>query len=130
MSLVSTPMSVGELLDKITILEIKSEKIKDKKKLKNVNHELKLLTKTWQKTGLSSGKTDELKQALKTVNLKLWQIEDDIRIYEKNNNFGDEFVQLARSVYYQNDDRAAIKKQINEVTGSELTEEKSYQPYQ
>lgn len=130
MSLVSTPMSVGELLDKITILEIKADKIKDQEKLKNINHELQLLTDTWQATGLISSKTDELKAALKTVNLKLWKIEDDIRIFEKNKNFGDEFVQLARSVYYQNDDRAAIKKQINEATGSELTEEKSYESYQ
>ena len=130
MSLVSTPMSVGELLDKITILEIKAVKIKDQDKLKNINHELQLLTDTWQATGLISGKTDELKAALKTVNLKLWKIEDDIRIFEKNKNFGDDFVQLARSVYYQNDDRAAIKKQINEATGSELTEEKSYESYQ
>ncbi len=130
MSLVSTPMSVGELLDKVTILEIKADKIKDEEKLKNINHELQLLNKTWQATGLISGKTDELKQALKTVNLRLWKIEDDIRIFEKDKNFGDEFVQLARSVYYQNDDRAAIKKQINLVTGSELIEEKSYESYQ
>ena len=129
MSLVSTPMSVGELLDKITILEIKSIKITDDAKLKNINYELDLLTKTWLETGLSSGKTDELKQALKQVNLKLWKIEDDIRIYEKNKSFGDEFVQLARSVYYQNDDRAAIKKQINALTGSDLVEEKSYESY-
>ena len=130
MSLVSTPMSVGELLDKITILEIKSEKITDEAKLKNINYELELLTKTWLETGLRSGKTDELKQALKDVNLKLWQIEDDIRIYEKNRSFGDEFVQLARSVYYQNDDRAAIKKEINLLTGSDLVEEKSYESYE
>jgi len=130
MSLVSTPMSVGELLDKITILEIKAEKIKDQDKLKNINHELQLLTQTWKETGLINVETEELKQSLKTVNLKLWKIEDDIRIYEKNKNFGDEFVQLARSVYYENDDRAAIKKQINLSTGSELTEEKSYESYQ
>ena len=129
MSLVSTAMSVGELIDKITILEIKADKIKDPSKLKNINHELQLLTATWQDTGLVSEITNELKQALKAVNLKLWKIEDDIRIFEKNKNFGDEFVQLARSVYYQNDDRAAIKKQINEATGSELTEEKSYESY-
>lgn len=129
MSLVSTPMSVGELLDKITILEIKSEKIKDQDKLKNINHELTLLTQTWQKTALSTAETEQLKDDLKTVNLKLWQIEDDIRIFEKNKNFDDGFVQLARSVYYQNDDRAALKKQINEATGSELTEEKSYESY-
>jgi len=129
MSTVSTPMSVGELLDKITILEIKAQKIKDQDKLKNINHELQLLTKTWQQTDLICAKTDELKQALKTVNLRLWKIEDDIRIFEKNKNFTDEFVQLARSVYYENDERASIKKQINEVTGSELTEEKSYKSY-
>ncbi|MCX7553491.1 DUF6165 family protein [Marinicella sp. S1101] len=129
MSLVSTPMSVGELLDKITILEIKSVKISDIDKLKNINYELQLLNETWLKTGLKSGKTDELKQQLKDVNLKLWKIEDDIRIYEKNNNFGDEFVALARSVYYQNDDRAAIKKAINLATGSDLVEEKSYESY-
>lgn len=130
MSLVSTPMSVGELLDKITILEIKAVKITDSNKLKNINYELQLLTKTWQDTGLSSGKTDELKDALKKVNLRLWKIEDDIRIYEKNKSFDDEFVQLARSVYYQNDDRAAIKKEINLVTGSDLVEEKSYESYE
>ncbi len=130
MSLVSTPMSVGELLDKITILEIKAIKITDANKLKNINYELELLTKTWAETGLSSGKTDELKEALKQVNLKLWRIEDDIRIYEKNKSFGDEFIQLARSVYYQNDDRAAIKKEINLITGSDLVEEKSYESYE
>lgn len=130
MSLVSTPMSVGELLDKITILEIKSVKISDEKKLKNVNYELALLNKTWVETGLSSGRTDELKKQLKQVNLKLWQIEDDIRIFEKNRDFGDDFIQLARSVYYQNDDRANIKKQINLTTGSDLVEEKSYESYQ
>lgn len=130
MSLVSTPMSVGELLDKITILEIKSIKISDTDKLKNINYELQLLNETWLETGLKSGKTDELKQQLKDVNLKLWKIEDDIRIYEKNKNFGNEFVELARSVYYQNDDRAAIKKAINLATGSDLVEEKSYESYE
>ncbi len=130
MSLVSTPMSVGELLDKITILEIKADKIKDQEKLKNVNHELQLLRNTWQQTGLISGKTEELKNALKAVNLRLWKIEDDIRIFEKNKKFDEDFVQLARSVYFENDERAALKKQINLATGSELTEEKSYESYQ
>lgn len=130
MSLVSTPMSVGELLDKITILEIKSVKISDSEKLKNINYELDLLNQTWLETGLETAETGALKQKLKAVNLRLWQIEDDIRIYEKNKNFGDEFVQLARSVYYQNDDRAAIKKQINLATGSDLVEEKSYESYE
>lgn len=130
MSLVSTPMSVGELLDKITILEIKSVKISDSDKLKNINYELDLLNQTWVETGLKSGRTDELKQQLKEVNLRLWKIEDDIRIFEKNRDFGDDFVQLARSVYYQNDDRADIKKQINLATGSDLVEEKSYESYE
>lgn len=130
MSLVSTPMSVGELLDKITILEIKSEKIKDQEKLKNINYELQLLTNTWMKTGLSNEKTEALKNDLKTVNLRLWKIEDDIRIKEKNRQFDDEFIKLARSVYYENDDRASVKKAINLLTGSDLVEEKSYESYE
>ena len=130
MSLVSTPMSVGELLDKITILEIKSEKINDVEKLKNINHELKLLTDTWIETGLSNEQTEALKNDLKTVNLRLWAIEDDIRIKEKNRQFDDEFIKLARSVYYENDDRANVKKAINLLTGSELVEEKSYESYE
>ena len=130
MSLVSTPMSVGELLDKLTILEIKAEKIKDLGKLKNINYELKLLQQTWLETGLSHDKTEALKDDLKIVNLKLWKIEDDIRIKEKNRQFDEEFIQLARSVYYQNDDRAQVKKAINILTGSDLVEEKSYQSYE
>ncbi|TDR18478.1 DUF6165 family protein [Marinicella litoralis] len=130
MSLVSTPMSVGELLDKITILEIKAEKIKDVDKLKNVEYELQLLTETWANTGLISEQTEALKNDLKTVNLKLWKIEDDIRVKEKNRSFDDEFIQLARSVYYQNDDRADVKKAINLLTGSDLVEEKSYESYE
>jgi len=129
MSLVSTPMSVGELLDKVTILEIKSEKIKDADKLKNIEYELQLLLETWEKTGLSNEQTEALKNDLKTVNLKLWKIEDDIRIKEKDRAFDDEFIQLARSVYYQNDDRANVKKAINQLTGSALVEEKSYESY-
>jgi hypothetical protein len=130
MSLVSTPMSVGELLDKITILEIKSEKIKDEGKLKNINHELQLLKNTWIKTGLSNEKTEALKTDLKNVNLRLWAIEDDIRIKEKKREFDEEFIKLARSVYYENDDRANVKKAINLLTGSELVEEKSYESYE
>ncbi len=130
MSLVSTPMSVGELLDKITILEIKSEKIKDPEKLKNINHELRLLIDTWIKTGLSNEQTESLKNDLKNVNLRLWSIEDDIRIKEKNREFDEVFIKLARSVYYENDDRAKVKKAINLLTGSELVEEKSYESYE
>lgn len=130
MSLVSTPMSVGELLDKITILEIKSEKIKDTDKLKNVNYELQLLNQTWQQTGLKNADTDRLQGDLKAVNLRLWAIEDDIRIKEKNREFDEQFIELARSVYYQNDDRAKVKKDINLLTGSDLVEEKSYESYE
>jgi len=130
MSLVSTPMSVGELLDKITILEIKSEKIKDADKLKNINYELQLLNQTWEQTGLKNADTDRLQGDLKAVNLRLWAIEDDIRIKEKNREFDDQFIELARSVYYQNDDRAKVKKDINILTGSDLVEEKSYESYE
>ena len=130
MSLVSTPMSVGELLDKITILEIKSEKIKDADKLKNINYELQLLNQTWEQTGLKNADTDRVQGDLKAVNLRLWAIEDDIRIKEKNREFDEQFIELARSVYYQNDDRAKVKKDINILTGSDLVEEKSYESYE
>ena len=130
MSLVSTPMSVGELLDKITILEIKSEKIKDADKLKNINYELQLLNQTWKETGLKNPDTDRLQADLKAVKLRLWAIEDDIRIKEKNREFDEQFIELARSVYYQNDDRAKVKKDINLLTGSDLVEEKSYESYE
>lgn len=130
MSLVSTPMSVGELLDKITILEIKSREIKDEGKLQNIRHELALLQQTWIATGLRNDQTDDLQKSLEDINMKLWRIEDDIRICEKEKNFDEPFVQLARSVYFTNDERAAIKKQINELTGSDLVEEKSYESYE
>ncbi|MCW8870603.1 MAG: DUF6165 family protein [Proteobacteria bacterium] len=129
MSLISTPISVGELLDKVTILEIKQNKIKDAEKLKNVQHELSLLESICEQENLLSDDLNKHKEALKNVNLKLWSIEDDIRIKEKKREFDDEFIQLARSVYFENDDRAAIKKQINLMTGSALIEEKSYQDY-
>ncbi len=129
MSLVSTPISVGELLDKVTILEIKQEKINDPEKLKNVQHELSLLKSICEQENILSDEVEKQKQALKKVNLRLWAIEDDIRIKEKNREFDDAFIQLARSVYFENDDRAAIKKQINLMTGSQLIEEKSYQDY-
>ena len=129
MSLINTPISVGELLDKITILEIKSEKIKDAEKLKNINHELSLLTEIWSQGGFDGEEMADLRGQLKTVNQTLWVIEDDIRIKEKNKVFDDSFVQLARSVYFENDTRAQVKKDINLLTGSELVEEKSYEDY-
>lgn len=129
MSLINTPISVGELLDKITILEIKSEKIKDEDKLKNINHELSLLTEIWSKGGFEGDEMNALRADLKAVNLSLWGIEDDIRIKEKDKAFDDAFIALARSVYFENDKRAKVKKDINLLTGSELVEEKSYQDY-
>lgn len=129
MSLVTTPISVGELLDKITILEIKSEKIQDADKLTNVKHELKLLNKIWQQEDFSGERINSLRKQLKTVNLSLWKIEDDIRIMEKNQCFNQDFIALARSVYFENDKRAKVKKEINLLTGSQLVEEKSYQDY-
>ena len=129
MSEITTPISVGELLDKITILEIKSEKIKDAEKLKNVDHELNLLNAVWQQSGLETEQVKKLKADLKTVNVRLWGIEDDIRMQEKQQAFEEEFIRLARSVYFENDTRAAIKKEINLLTGSDLVEEKSYEDY-
>ena len=129
MSLINTPISGVELLDKITILEIKSEKIKDAEKLKNINHELSLLTEIWSQGGFDGEEMADLRGQLKTVNQTLWVIEDDIRIKEKNKVFDDSFVQLARSVYFENDTRAQVKKDINLLTGSELVEEKSYEDY-
>ncbi|HHE37704.1 MAG TPA: hypothetical protein ENL20_03930 [Candidatus Cloacimonetes bacterium] len=120
-------ISTGELVDKVTILEIKTEKFVDPQKLANVVKEYELLKKDMNSLGITVD-SDEFKR-LKEVNIKLWHIEDDIRIEEANNNFDDKFVQLARSVYFENDVRAAIKKEINLKFGSELIEEKEYVEY-
>ena len=129
MSQVLVPTSVGELLDKITILQIKSERIPDESKLANVRKELEALTATWESLGLGSDEVASVVADLKKVNEKLWVIEDDIRDQEREGDFGDTFIELARSVYFTNDERAALKRRINELTGSELVEEKSYQDY-
>lgn len=129
MSLISVPVSYGELLDKITILEIKSERISDPDKLANVRRELELLEQTWAEHPASSEDVSSERHRLKQINESLWEIEDQIRIKESNKAFDTEFVALARSVYVTNDDRAAVKKQINLRLGSELVEEKSYQQY-
>lgn len=126
---ISVPISPGELLDKITILEIKSEQIKDKEKLQNVTAELELLNETWNKTSTDNGELQLLKQELKVNNQNLWDIEDKIRIKESNKEFDQEFIELARSVYIQNDKRAATKRKINEQLGSKIIEEKSYADY-
>ncbi|MDX1624897.1 MAG: DUF6165 family protein [Wenzhouxiangellaceae bacterium] len=123
------PVSPGEVLDKISILEIKRERIDDAAKRANVERELDLLNATWRDAGLDDGGLDTLRVALREVNERLWDIEDAIRDCERDGDFGDRFVELARAVYRTNDRRAAIKKDINERLGSEIVEEKSYSPY-
>lgn len=122
-------VSVGELLDKITILEIKAERITDAAKVANVRAELESLRATWAASPLSARDITDLFARLKAVNEELWEIEDGIRRLEGLRSFGEEFVQLARSVYHRNDERAAIKRELNRVLGSRLVEEKSYTDY-
>jgi hypothetical protein len=123
------PVSPGELLDKITILRIKSERIADAGKRANVVHELDLLSETADDTLPPSGPLDRLVEELQSVNEALWDIEDAIRDCERAADFGPRFVELARSVYVTNDRRAALKRQINELLGSAIVEEKSYNAY-
>jgi hypothetical protein len=123
------PISPGELLDKITILRIKSARIEDAGKLANVRHELALLEATWAGNVPQGGAIAADEQALEAVNAKLWDIEDQIRDEERAQRFGERFIELARAVYICNDERAAIKKRVNVALGSALVEEKSYRPY-
>ena len=120
-------VSVAELVDKITILEIKSEKINDLKKLENIKNELALLNKSFKH--IQTEKLLNLKDKLKKINLKLWNIEDDIRKCEKNKVFDDSFIQLARDVYITNDERFNVKNSINELFSSKIKEVKSYEDY-
>jgi hypothetical protein len=129
MSQISVPVSHGELIDKITILEIKSERIDDSAKLANVRVELDLLNQTWQADPSSRVDIATERAQLRAVNEALWDIEDRIRLKEKAKEFDAEFVELARSVYIRNDERAKIKRAINHKLGSTLVEEKSYQDY-
>lgn len=130
--LIQAPISLGELIDKITILEIKALHIGDEAKLKNVTHELNILNEKVNSLLDLAGKVklEPLKKSLKDINQELWVIEDDIRDCERVKDFGDTFIQLARAVYFTNDKRAAVKKEINLAFGSELIEEKSYKDYQ
>ena len=125
------PASVGELIDKITILEIKRERITDSAKQQNISRELQALMTVVDQQGLGypSGALAALGQQLSAVNQQLWTIEDDIRECERQADFGARFVELARAVYHRNDERAAVKRRINEQCGSELVEEKSYAAY-
>ncbi len=116
----------GELIDKITILQIKSERMSDAKKLTNVRHELTVLDAARLQHIAASAELARLEADLKAVNGALWVIEDDIRQCEADKDFGQTFIDLARSVYIQNDKRAALKKEINLLTGSSIIEEKSY----
>ena len=125
---VTIKTSYGELVDKITILEIKNKRIDDQDKLNNIQTEMKELNTAWQQIE-DRERVEEEKAELKNINEALWEIEDAIREKELNHEFDKGFIELARSVYITNDQRAAIKKQINKKLGSEFMEEKSYKEY-
>jgi len=126
---IQVPISPGELIDKITILEIKSERMSDAKKVANVRHELGLLRDTWQASEYSRTDISAEWARLKRINEQLWVIEDDIRDKERARQFDARFIELARAVYVTNDERAAVKRVINDRLGSKIVEEKSYQAY-
>jgi hypothetical protein len=123
------PISPGELLDKITILRIKSARMTDEAKLRNVRAELEALEQTWRDSGAAIPEVAADEAALQRVNEELWDIEDRIRDKERAKEFDAVFIELARAVYVTNDERARFKKNINVALGSRLVEEKSYQPY-
>ena len=129
MNKILVEVSIGELLDKISILEIKKEKIKDSEKLKFINDEYTVLKDQLDKNVKSDQKIDELFKSLKEINSKLWVIEDDKRMCEKNSDFGEKFIKLSRDVHFQNDSRAKIKLEINNHTGSKIKEIKEYTGY-
>tara|TARA_Y100001936_G_C15976455_1_gene614028 strand:+ start:582 stop:1001 length:420 start_codon:yes stop_codon:yes gene_type:complete len=126
---ISVPIAPGELIDKITILEIKLERISAQTKLVNIKKELDVLTSAYNESIPISDKLKQLMNELKSVNEDLWDIEDDIRSCERIEDFGDSFIKLARSVYITNDKRMGIKRAINDLLGSEIVEEKSYVAY-
>ena len=129
MNKILVEVSAGELLDKISILEIKLEKIQDPEKLKYINDEYKILKKQLNLNINKDNKIDNLFKSLKEINYKLWVIEDDKRQCEKNKNFGETFIKLSRDVHFLNDKRATIKLSINEYTGSKIKEIKEYTDY-
>jgi len=129
MNKIVVEVSVGELLDKISILEIKKEKIKDPEKLRFINNEHDVLKDQFLKNVKSDEKVDSLFKFLKEINNKLWVIEDDKRLCEKNSDFGEEFIKLSRDVHFLNDERAKIKLEINNHTGSKIKEIKEYTSY-
>ena len=129
MNKIIVEVSIGELLDKISILEIKQEKIKDPEKLKFINNEHSILNNQLKKNVKSGDKLNNLYQSLKEINAKLWVIEDDKRQCEKDKDFGEKFIKLSRDVHFLNDDRAKIKLEINNHTGSIIKEIKEYTNY-
>ena len=129
MNKILVEISVGELLDKISILEIKKEKIVDSEKLKFINNEHSILKNQLDKNVKSDDKLNDLYQSLKEINSKLWVIEDDKRQCEKDKDFGEKFIKLSRDVHFLNDDRAKIKLEINNHTGSVIKEIKEYTSY-
>ena len=129
MNKILVEVSVGELLGKISILEIKKEKIKDPSKLNYINDEYNVLKDQFNKNIKSDEKLNKLFQSLKDINSKLWIIEDDKRVCEKNSDFSEKFIKLSRDVHFLNDDRAKIKLEINNITGSKIKEIKEYTNY-
>ena len=129
MNKIIVEVSIGELLDKISILEIKQGKIKDPEKLKFINNEHSILKDQFEKNVKSDDRLNTLFQSLKEINSKLWVIEDDKRQCEKDKNFGEKFIKLSRDVHFLNDDRAKIKLEINNHTGSVIKEIKEYTSY-
>jgi Family of unknown function (DUF6165) len=126
---IKVPISPGELIDKITILEIKSARMSDAAKLANVRTELALLEATWRESPYAGSDITSEWASLRDINQKLWDIEDDIRDKERQRTFDQEFIELARAVYITNDERAAVKRRINTKLGSTIIEEKSYAKY-
>ena len=129
MNKILVEVSVGELLDKISILEIKQDKIKDHEKLKFINDEHSILISQLEQNVKTDEKLEKLFQSLKEINSKLWVIEDDKRLCEKEKNFGEKFIKLSRDVHFLNDDRAKIKLEMNNHTGSKIKEIKEYTSY-
>ena len=129
MNKILVEVSVGELLDKISILEIKKDKIKDNDKLKFINEEYKILKSEFDKNVKSDVTLDKLFDVLKEINSRLWVIEDDKRLCEKNSDFGEKFVKLSRDIHLLNDNRAKLKLEINNYTGSKIKEIKEYTKY-
>ena len=129
MNKILVEVSVGELLDKISILEIKQEKIKDSEKLKYINNEYNVLRDQFSKNVKSDDKINKLFDSLKEINSKLWVIEDEKRMCEKKSDFGKSFIKLSRDIHFLNDDRAKIKLEINNYTGSKIKEIKEYTKY-